>query len=52
MIFSKYTFEATHDKGKFKISNVATSQDDAITNICNFENCPQRALRFIKAVEI
>jgi hypothetical protein len=46
----KFIFEATHDKGKIKLSTFAPTEQVAKDIICNLEGCPPWALKLIQVV--
>lgn len=43
----RYTFEVSHDAGKFFLSVVSYSQKRAKQMVCDAEHCPKNAVVFV-----
>lgn len=45
-----YIAKIAHDGSNLYIKTAATSEENAIESICNFENCPKRSIQSIVEV--
>ena len=45
-----YIAKITHDDGNLYVKTAATSKENAIESICNFENCPKQSIQSIVEV--
>jgi len=44
----KYIIKLRHDNGTVSFIVIASSQDNAIKQVCNSENCPESAIYSIR----
>lgn len=46
--YHRYHFEVKHDNGHFFTSVVSYKKENAIKMLMNMENCPKRAINYIR----